>query len=115
MAWKTRDIIVAAAIAVPLGLVWSLVWGQLWTFGRAILPELGFFVAGFYIAAGVLVGYIVRTPGRGAAGRDDRRAHRGPADAVRRRRALVLGLVQGLGIEVVFAAHRAIATGACRS
>ena len=68
LAWKTRDVVVAAALAVPLGLVWSLVWGQVWTFARALSPELGFFVAGFYVAAGVIVGYVVRRPGAALLG-----------------------------------------------
>src|SRR5687767_5446967 len=49
MAWKTRDFIVVAALAVPLGIIWSLGWGYVWTFGRSILPELGFVLDGFYV------------------------------------------------------------------
>src|SRR5215212_5865323 len=105
MAWKTRDILVAAAIGVVLGLVWSLVWGQVWTFVRAILPELGFFVAGFYVAAAVMVGYIVRRPGSALLGEmiaaliEIPLTPFGPA-------ALILGLLQGLGAEAGFAATR---------
>src|SRR5207245_1780334 len=56
--WRTRDFIVAAALAVPIGLVWSTVWGTVWLTARGITPELGNIFDGFYIVAGVLVGYI---------------------------------------------------------
>jgi energy-coupling factor transport system substrate-specific component len=105
MAWKTRDIVVAAAIAVPLGLVWSLVWGQLWLVARGILPELGFFVAGFYVAAGVIVGYIVRRPGAALLGEMLGALIEVPLTPFGAA-ALVLGLLQGLGTEAVFAATR---------
>jgi energy-coupling factor transport system substrate-specific component len=105
MAWKTRDIIVAAAVAVPLGLVWSLVWGQLWLVARGILPELGFFVAGFYVAAGVIVGYIVRRPGAALLGEMLGALIEVPLTPFGAA-ALVLGLLQGLGTEAVFAATR---------
>ena len=103
--WQTRDVIVAAALAVPLGLVWSIVWGHVWLFARGILPELGLLVAGFYIAAGVLVGYVVRRPGAALLGEmiaaliEVPLTPFGPV-------ALWLGLLQGLGVELVFAATR---------
>ena len=103
--WQTRDVIVAAALAVPLGLVWSIVWGQVWLFARGIVPELGLIVAGFYIAAGVLVGYVVRRPGAALLGEmiasliEVPLTPFGPV-------ALWLGLLQGLGVEAVFAATR---------
>ncbi len=104
-SWKTRDIVVAAAIAVPLGLVWSLVWGQLWLVARGVLPELGFFVAGFYVAAGVMVGYIVRRPGAALLGEMLGALIEVPLTPFGAA-ALVLGLLQGLGTEAVFAATR---------
>jgi energy-coupling factor transport system substrate-specific component len=105
MAWKTRDFIVAAALAVPLGIIWSLGWGYVWTFGRSILPELGFVLDGFYVVAGVLVGYIVRRPGAALLGEMIASALEiplTPFGAV----VLWLGLLQGLGVEAVFAATR---------
>lgn len=103
--WQTRDLIVAAAIAVPLGLLWSVVWGQVWLFARGIVPELGLLVAGFYIAGGVLVGYVIRKPGAALLGEmigaliEVPLTPFGPV-------ALWLGLLQGLGVEAVFAATR---------
>ena len=101
--WQTRDILVAAALAVPLGIVWSLGWGYVWRAGRDIMPELGSFLDGFYVVAGVLVGYILRRPGAALLGEmiasllEIPLTPFGPV-------VLWLGLLQGLGVELVFAA-----------
>ena len=105
LAWKTRDVVVAAALAVPLGLVWSLGWGQVWTFARALSPELGFFVAGFYVAAGVIVGYVVRRPGAALLGEMIAALIEVPLTPFGAA-ALVIGFLQGIGTEAVFAATR---------
>ena len=105
LGWQTRDLIVAAALAVPLGLLWGVVWGQVWLVARGFLPELGLLVAGFYIAGGVLVGYVVRRPGAALLGEllaalvQMPLTPFGPV-------VLWLGLLQGLGVEAVFAATR---------
>src|SRR5262245_54270479 len=51
LRWRTRDFVVIAALAVPLGLIWSYVWGVVWLTGRGILPELGYVLDGFYVIA----------------------------------------------------------------
>jgi energy-coupling factor transport system substrate-specific component len=105
LAWKTRDVVVAAALAVPLGIIWSLGWGYVWTAGRGILPELGFVLDGFYVVAAVLVGYIVRRPGAALLGEmlaSLLEIPLTPFGAV----VLWLGLLQGIGVEAVFAATR---------
>jgi energy-coupling factor transport system substrate-specific component len=104
-AWKTRDLIVAAALAVPLGLVWVYVWGLVWSAGRALLPELGFLLDGFYLAGGILVGYVVRKPGAALLGEMIAALVElplTPFGAV----VLWLGFVQGIGVEAGFAATR---------
>jgi energy-coupling factor transport system permease protein len=68
LGWRTRDFIVVAALAVPVGLVWSFVWGFIWQPAQAAIPELGQLTAGFYIVAGVLCGYVVRKPGAALLG-----------------------------------------------
>jgi energy-coupling factor transport system substrate-specific component len=103
--WKTRDVVVAAALAVPLGILWSLGWGYVWSAGRAILPELGFVLDGFYVVAGVLVGYIVRRPGAALLGEmlaAMLEIPLTPFGAI----VLWLGFLQGLGVELVFAGTR---------
>ena len=101
--WKTRDFIVTAAIAVVLGLVWSLGWVHAWQVARGILPEFGFFMAGFYTAAAVITGYIVRRPGAALLGEMIAAIIEVPL-TVLGPTALILGLLQGLGVEMVFAA-----------
>jgi energy-coupling factor transport system substrate-specific component len=103
--WKTRDVVVAAALAVPLGILWSLGWGYVWSAGRAILPELGFVLDGFYVVAGVLVGYIVRRPGAALLGEmlaSMLEIPLTPFGAI----VLWLGFLQGIGVELVFAGTR---------
>jgi energy-coupling factor transport system substrate-specific component len=103
--WRTRDFIVAAAIAVPIGLVWSFAYGFVWLTARGILPQLGDVFDGFYIVAGVLVGYVIRRPGAALLGEMLAALVEIPFTgfgAV----VLWLGLVQGLGVELVFLATR---------
>ena len=103
--WRTRDFIVAAALAVPLGLVWSFAYGFVWLTARGILPQLGDVFDGFYIVAGVLVGYVIRRPGAALLGEMLAALIEIPFTgfgAV----VLWLGLVQGLGVEIVFLATR---------
>ena len=103
--WRTRDFIVAAAIAVPLGLVWSFAYGFVWLTARGIQPLLGDVFDGFYIIGGVLVGYVVRKPGAALLGEMLAALVEVPFTgfgAV----VLWLGLLQGLGVELVFLATR---------
>jgi energy-coupling factor transport system substrate-specific component len=105
LAWKTRDVVVAAALGVPLGLIWVYVWGFVWLTGRGLLPELGFLLDGFYVVGGVLVGYVIRRPGAALLGEMLAALVElplTPFGAV----VLLLGFVQGLGVEAVFAATR---------
>ena len=53
LAWKTRDVVVAAALAVPLGIVFY-VWLIGWNAAQ-LVPPLAHFVGGLYVLAGVLV------------------------------------------------------------
>jgi energy-coupling factor transport system permease protein len=103
--WRTRDFIVAAAIAVPLGLIWSFAYGFVWLTARGIQPLLGDVFDGFYIIGGVLVAYIIRKPGAALLGEMLAALIEIPFTgfgAV----VLWLGLLQGLGVELVFLATR---------
>jgi energy-coupling factor transport system substrate-specific component len=102
-AWKTRDVIVAAGLAVPLGVVfwvWLIGWNA-----AQLVPPLGHFVGGVYVMAGIVVGYVLRRPGAALLGEmiaafvEWPLAPYGPI-------ILFLGLLQGLGVEAVFAATR---------
>jgi len=62
--WRTRDFIVAAALAVPLGWCGVLHMASCGFTARGILPQLGDVFDGFYIVGGVLVGYVIRRPGQ---------------------------------------------------
>lgn len=101
--WQTRDLVVAAALAVPLGVIWSYGWGIVWQAARSVEPSLGAVFDGFYIVAGILVGYIVRRPGAALLGEmlasliELPLTPFGPV-------VLWLGLLQGLGVEAVFLA-----------
>jgi energy-coupling factor transport system permease protein len=103
--WRTRDFIVAAALAVPLGLIWSFAYGFIWLTARGIQPLLGDVFDGFYIVGGVLVAYVIRKPGSALLGEMLAAVIEIPFTgfgAV----VLWLGLVQGLGVELVFLATR---------
>ncbi|HET6318332.1 MAG TPA: ECF transporter S component [Chloroflexota bacterium] len=99
--WHTRDFIVAAAIAVPLGVFLSYVYSFIWTAASGAVPPLGDFLDGFYVVGGVLVGYIVRKPGSALLGSLLSALIELPLTgfgAV----VLWLGLLQGLGVEALF-------------
>lgn len=100
LAWKTRDIVVAAALAVPLGVVyagWLLGWAA-----AQVVPEISHLLGGLYVVAGVLVGYVLRRPGAALLGEMIAALVEmpfTPYGAI----VLWLGLLQGIGIEAVFA------------
>lgn len=102
--WRTRDIVVAAVIAVAFGVVfWA--WGFLYTGAEplfAFAPWAKDILYGVWLMPAVLVPLIVRKPGAAlfaevvAAGVSAMLGSRWGVDA------LVSGVVQGLGAEVVF-------------
>lgn len=103
LAWTTRDVVVAAALAVPLGFVFY-VWLIGWNAAQ-LVPALGHFMGGMYVLAGVLVGYVLRRPGAAFLGEmiaafvEWPLAPYGPI-------ILFLGLLQAVGVEAVFAVFR---------
>ena len=100
MAWKTRDVLVAAAIAVPLGLVYAG-WLALWVAAQ-IVPELSHFMGGLYVLAPVIVGYIVRRPGAALLAEMVAALVETPFTPYGTI-ILWLGFLQGIGVEAVFA------------
>jgi energy-coupling factor transport system substrate-specific component len=103
MGWKTRDVVVAAALAVPLGFVytgWLLAWAA-----AQVVPEISHFLGGLYVVAGVLVAYVTRRPGAALLGEMIAALVEVPI-APYGVILLWLGLLQGIGVEAVFAATR---------
>jgi len=106
--WKLRDIVVLAFVSALLGVLW---WG--WTYAyefvkgplSAVHPGLNYLLAGFWLAGGTVVPYLIRRPGAAlageliAAGVETLFTQWGWT-------ALLWGLVQGVGAEAVFFATR---------
>jgi energy-coupling factor transport system substrate-specific component len=103
LAWKTRDVVVAAALAVPLGIVFY-VWLIGWNAAQ-LVPALAHFAGGLYVLAGIVVGYVLRRPGAALLGEMIAALVEWPL-APYGVIILFLGLLQGLGVEAVFAATR---------
>jgi energy-coupling factor transport system substrate-specific component len=103
MAWKTREVVVAAALAVPLGFVYAG-WLTAWTAAQ-VLPEISHFLGGVYVIAGVLAAYVIRRPGAALLAEMIAALVETPLSPF----GLIilwLGLLQALGTEAVFAATR---------
>lgn len=102
--WRTVDVVVAAALAVPLGILWWA-YGTLWFSASVALPVFGAFLDGFYVITGVLVAYVIRRPGAALVGELISALVEmaiTPWGFV----VLQLGFYQGLGAEAVFLATR---------
>jgi energy-coupling factor transport system permease protein len=102
--WKTRDLIITAALAVALGvLMW--VWSVLYQGGETILTKVGANVLyGVYFLPGIMIPYIVRKPGAALLGSFLAAA----VEMVATQwglPAIIYGVLQGLGAEAVFAAR----------
>src|SRR5690606_18934400 len=52
--WRTVDVVVAAALAVPLGIIWWA-YATVWFSASVAVPVVGAFLDGFYVITGVLV------------------------------------------------------------
>jgi energy-coupling factor transport system substrate-specific component len=102
--WKTRDLIITAALAVALGvLMWA--WSVLYQGGEAIFSKVGAnLLYGVYFLPGILIPYIVRKPGAALLGSTLAAAVEimGTQWGLP---AIIYGVLQGLGAEAVFAAR----------
>lgn len=104
--WRVVDIVVAAVVAVAAGIVF---W--LWDFAatpvtapiQAALPGLQGIVNGMWLFAGPLVGLIVRKPGAALFGELVAAAVEALIPQQFGASALLSGVVQGLGAEIVLA------------
>jgi energy-coupling factor transport system substrate-specific component len=108
MRWRTRDIVITAIIGVAFGVVfwaWNVVYGAVDPLTAAV-PWAKDLLYAVWLIPAVLAPLIVRRPGAAlfaelvAAGVSAYLGSQWGVDA------LVSGLVQGLGAEIVFAATR---------
>jgi energy-coupling factor transport system substrate-specific component len=104
--WRTRDIVVAAVIGVAFGVVfwiWNIAWGGPLDVAFAFAPPLKDIGYAVWLVPAVLAPLIVRKPGAAifaetvAAGVSAILGSQWGIDA------LISGLVQGAGAEIVFA------------
>jgi energy-coupling factor transport system substrate-specific component len=107
--WRTREIVIAAVIGVAFGVVfwaWNLAWGGPIDAIFSFAPPLKDLAYAIWLVPAVLAPLIVRKPGAAlfaelvAAGVSAILGSQWGVDA------LVSGLVQGLGAEIVFAIVR---------
>jgi energy-coupling factor transport system substrate-specific component len=104
--WTTRELVVAAVLAVAVGVVfWG--WGLLWSSVFQVIPfPFSYALVGVWMVGGLLVPYVVRRPGAALLG-----------ELVAAFVSMALGnqwgiltmasgLVQGVGSELVFGAFR---------
>jgi energy-coupling factor transport system substrate-specific component len=104
--WSTRELVVAAVLAVAVGVIfWG--WGLLWSSAFQAIPfPFHYALVGVWMVGGLLVPYIIRRPGAALLG-----------ELVAAFVSMALGnqwgiltiasgLVQGVGAEAVFAAFR---------
>jgi energy-coupling factor transport system substrate-specific component len=103
--WTTREIVVAAVLAVAVGVIfWA--WGLLWSMAIEAIPYLPvrYLFVGVWMIGGLLVPYVVRRPGAALLG-ELVAAFVSMALGNQWGGATMLsGLVEGLGAEIVFAA-----------
>ena len=102
-SWRTRDMVVTAALAVVFGLLYQ-VWGLLWGVLSPILGSVGSdALNGFWFIAAILTPYIVRRPGAALVGQFVAALVEMVAGGLWGADLIISGLAIGAGAEVVFA------------
>ena len=102
--WTTRDIVVAAVLAVAVGVIfWA--WGLLWSSAFAAVPfPVSYALVGMWMVGGLLVPYVVRRPGAALLGELVAAFVSMAMGNQWGILTMASGLVQGVGAEAVFAA-----------
>jgi len=104
--WTTREIVVAAVLAVAVGVIFW-VWDLLYSAAFSAIPfPLTYAVNGLWMVGGLLVPYVVRRPGAALLGEFVAAFVSMMLVNQWGAATLLSGAVQGLGAEAVFAAFR---------
>jgi energy-coupling factor transport system permease protein len=104
--WTTRDAVLVAVLAVVFGFLY-MQWVPVWLAAAALGAQIGQeAMFGFWLIAGVLASYITRRPGAALVGEFLAAMAEVLFGAAAGTPLLVTGLMQGLGLEAVFAARR---------
>ena len=103
--WKLNEIVILLVLAVALGVLW---WG--WTFVTALTSPLSsvglnYLLVGLWFTGGTLVPYLIRKPGAALLGEVAAAFVEGFITQWGIT-AVIWGLVQGVGCELVFALFR---------
>jgi energy-coupling factor transport system substrate-specific component len=104
--WTTRDAVLVAVLAVIFGFLyiqWTPVWLAAAGFGAQVGQEATF---GFWLIAGVLASYIIRKPGAALIGEFLAALAEVLFGAPAGTPLLITGIMQGLGVEIVFGVRR---------
>jgi energy-coupling factor transport system substrate-specific component len=104
--WTTRDAVLVAVLAVIFGFLyiqWAPVWLAAAGFGAQVGQEATF---GFWLIAGVLASYIIRKPGAALIGEFLAALAEVLFGAPAGTPLLITGIMQGLGVEIVFGVRR---------
>jgi energy-coupling factor transport system substrate-specific component len=104
--WTTRDAVLVAVLAVIFGFLyiqWTPVWLAAAGLGAQVGQEAAF---GFWLIAGVLASYIIRKPGAALIGEFLAALAEVIFGAPAGTPLLITGLMQGIGVEIVFGVRR---------
>ncbi len=104
--WTTRDIVVAAVLAVAVGVIfWA--WGLLWSAALGAIPfPVQYISVGVWMVGGLIVPYVVRRPGAAFLGEVVAAFVSMAMGNQWGILTMASGLVQGAGAEIVFGAGR---------
>jgi energy-coupling factor transport system substrate-specific component len=104
--WTTREIVVAAVLAVAVGVIfWA--WGLLWSSVFQVIPfPFSYALVGIWMIGGLLVPYVVRRPGAALLGELVAAFVSMAMGNQWGILTMASGLVQGVGAEIVFGATR---------
>jgi energy-coupling factor transport system permease protein len=100
--WNTRELVVAAVLAVAVGVVfWA--WGLLWSSVLGAIPfPFSYAFVGVWMIGGLLVPYVVRRPGAALVGELVAAFVSMAMGNQWGILTMASGLVQGVGAEIVF-------------